>query len=159
MLACKDPTLYLDEYVDWLALTHGVLVSKQTISRTIRHMGLTKKKLRKTATQHDEAVHAQWSADNKTMYSADQFVFVDEAGVNNGNLEQTHGRAQRGERAVISTPFASLGSCYTIIPALTLADGYITVRLVQGLNDGDGFLDFLVKEVVHMFAFASVSSC
>ncbi|KZV60347.1 hypothetical protein PENSPDRAFT_694332 [Peniophora sp. CONT] len=143
----EDPTLYLDEYINWVVLTRGILVSSSTMSATLERLGLRLKQLRKQASQRNEPLHALWWADVTRMYAANQLVFIDECGVNNGNLERKRGRGLPGERVVVSTPYAPLGDRFSAIAAMTI-DGYEALRLVQESVDGDVFYDFVEHEVL-----------
>ncbi|KIK31478.1 hypothetical protein CY34DRAFT_29068, partial [Suillus luteus UH-Slu-Lm8-n1] len=50
-----DSDLFLDEVCTWLAAEHDIIVSTSTLSRNLNEAGLTRKILRKLASERDEA--------------------------------------------------------------------------------------------------------
>ncbi|KAF8835451.1 hypothetical protein BDN67DRAFT_912997, partial [Paxillus ammoniavirescens] len=65
MTACKElfteeSDLYLDEVITWLGLTHNTIVSKATLCRNLKEVGLTRKILHKMAAERNEALREEW---------------------------------------------------------------------------------------------------
>jgi hypothetical protein len=75
-----QPTLYLDEIQTRLSNDQGVDVSLATVSHALRHLALANKNVVKEALEWDDILRATWMAD-VGLYEANQFVFLDEAGV------------------------------------------------------------------------------
>ncbi|RPD53271.1 hypothetical protein L227DRAFT_482146, partial [Lentinus tigrinus ALCF2SS1-6] len=71
-LVRSSPSVYLDEIVSWLAVYHGQQISVATIHRNLVSLGITYKKLRRTAAQRDEITRAQWLADISSRFVAQQ---------------------------------------------------------------------------------------
>uniref|UniRef100_A0A0W0FAC0 Tc1-like transposase DDE domain-containing protein n=1 Tax=Moniliophthora roreri TaxID=221103 RepID=A0A0W0FAC0_MONRR len=130
----ENPSLYLDEIIDWLALTHEQPISIGALCDNLRELGLTWKQARNIAAQRDE------------------FVFIDESGKDGHTMIHNYGRAPKG-----STPEVEVnhdrGIRYSILPALTL-DGYIALHVVEGSVDSEEFFDFIISDVIpHMNPF------
>ena len=143
------PSLFLDELATWLAVVHDQPISVSALHRTLASLGLTHKKLRKTAAQRDELTRTQWIADITSRFTAEQLVFADESSKDHRTTLRNYGRAMAGERA---TQVLSLkrGVRYSILPALSI-DGLLTVRVVHGSVDSFGFYDWIVSDLVCLF--------
>ncbi|KAJ8457648.1 hypothetical protein ONZ51_g11397 [Trametes cubensis] len=142
----SSPALYLDEIARWVAITYGQQVSVKTIHRSLKDLGYSVKRLRKTAAQRDELTRAQWKADILSRFRADQLVFADESSKDNRTSERRYGRAPLGERASEVLSFRR-GIRYSILPALSV-DGILTVRVVRGSVDGSAFYDWVISELL-----------
>ncbi|KAJ2995020.1 hypothetical protein NUW54_g7458 [Trametes sanguinea] len=112
----SSPSLYLDEIVTWLAVTHDQPVSISTVHKALAGLGYTYKKLRKTAAQRDELTRTQ-CMDTRTTH-------------------RTYGRAPAGQRATEKLSFKR-GVRYSILPALSL-NGFLTVRVLPKMNPYPG---------------------
>ncbi|KAI6137827.1 hypothetical protein BKA82DRAFT_171143 [Pisolithus tinctorius] len=83
MLALLEhsPDLYLEEIQQQLLLLHNIEVSIATIWRTLKHLGLSSKKLSQIASERSEEAHREF-----TMAigedSPDHIVCIDESAVN-----------------------------------------------------------------------------
>ncbi|KAJ6516553.1 hypothetical protein C8R47DRAFT_954146, partial [Mycena vitilis] len=76
-----SPDMYLDEIQDQLSVLHGLDVSLSTITRTLRRLGMTSKKLSKPAAERcDES--RRIFAFEVGQYPAEYLVTADEAAVN-----------------------------------------------------------------------------
>ncbi|KAL1937357.1 hypothetical protein VTO73DRAFT_13818 [Trametes versicolor] len=152
-LIASSPSLYLDEIVSWLAVTHDQPVSISALQRSLVALGYTYKRLRKTAAQRDEVTRSQWKADILSRFTANQLVFADESSKDNRTLQRHYGRAPSGERASEVLSFAR-GVRYSILPALSI-DGFLTVRVVRGSVDGSEFYDWVLSDLVSHFPLES----
>ncbi|KAJ7716067.1 hypothetical protein B0H16DRAFT_1213601, partial [Mycena metata] len=76
-----SPDLYLDEIQDQLSILHGVEVSLCTISRTLKRLGMTSKKLSKPAAERCEASRRNYGFE-VGQYPPEYLVTADEAAVN-----------------------------------------------------------------------------
>ncbi|KAJ7026053.1 hypothetical protein C8F04DRAFT_892871, partial [Mycena alexandri] len=83
MLAMLEhsPDLYLDEIQDQLSSVHGLELSLRTISRTLKRLGMTMKKLSKPAAERCEEAHRDFVFE-VGQYPAEYLVTADEAAVN-----------------------------------------------------------------------------
>lgn len=145
-LVRSSPSIYLDEIVSWLAVRHGQHVSISTIHRSLVSLGITYKKLRRTAVQRDDITRAQWLADITSRFTAQQLVFADESSKDNRTTSRHYGRAPAGERACEVQSF-NRSIRYSILPALSV-DGILTVRVVRGSVDSVEFYDWVLKDLV-----------
>ena len=145
-LVIFSPTLYLDEICTWFAAHRGLRLSVSAVHRGLERLGLTRKKLRRTAAQRDELTRAQWKADITSRFTATQLVFADESSKDNRTCQRRYGRAPSGQRACQAQTFAR-GVRYSILPALSV-DGILTVRVVRGSVDGLEFYDWVVSDLV-----------
>ena len=120
-----------------------------TLHRALERLGLTRKKLRRTAIQRDELTRTQWIHDITSRFTADQLVFADESSKDDRTCQRLYGRAPSGRRACEARTFAR-GVRYSILPALSL-EGILTVRVVRGSVDGLEFYDWVVSDLVSLF--------
>jgi len=145
-LVHQNPTLYLDEIAEWLALVHDQPIPRSTLQRTLSSMNLTYKQLQRTAAERDEVARVNWHGTMQRHYTAEQMVFTDESSIDNRNFHRKRGCAVSGKRAVQQYP-QKRGQRYSLIPALSL-DGYLAVRVVSGSVNGVEFYDFIVNDIV-----------
>ena len=75
----EDPSLLLDEIVEWLALYHNQPISTTTLHDKLQDSSLMCKCLKWAATKHDDAYQTEWIVNMTMNYTADQFVFLDES--------------------------------------------------------------------------------
>ncbi|KAM5541412.1 hypothetical protein V8D89_004966 [Ganoderma adspersum] len=90
-LVISSPTLYLDEICTWFTAHRGLRLSISAIHRGLERLGLTRKKLRRTAAQRDELTRAQWKANITSWFTATQLVFADESSKDNRTLLSVDG--------------------------------------------------------------------
>jgi transposase len=145
-LMLEAPDLYISEILDWLAVAHGVGMSRATLARYLRDINLSYKKLRKAATERDEEARQDWRNTVQANLLASQVVTVDETSKDDRTIFRRYGRAVSGRRAVSHVPFTR-GQRYSIVAAMSV-DGYVAQRVVEGSVDGDEFFNFIVEEVV-----------
>jgi arginine repressor len=62
-LLAEIPWLYQDEIAEFLLEAFGVTVDRSTISRLLKHINITRKKLTITAAQRNEELRTQWRDD------------------------------------------------------------------------------------------------
>jgi hypothetical protein len=73
-------------------------------------------------------------------------VFIDETSKDKRTVYRHYGRSIIGNCATINANFV-WGERYSMVAALSL-DGYEAVHVVPGSVDGEGFLDFIINDVV-----------
>ncbi|KAJ6540644.1 hypothetical protein B0H19DRAFT_855328, partial [Mycena capillaripes] len=83
MLAMLEhsPDLYLDEIQEQLSTVHGLELSLMTISRTLKRLGMTSKKLSKPAAERCEEARRDFALE-VGRYPANYLVTADESAVN-----------------------------------------------------------------------------
>ncbi|KAI0270016.1 hypothetical protein BC834DRAFT_1015067 [Gloeopeniophorella convolvens] len=94
-LVNENPAIYLDELVTWAAIMHGILISKSSIHTALESVGMTLKKVHRTATQRDVLEGTLWHQNVQQSYTASQMVFLDETSLDNRNLQRTRYIATR----------------------------------------------------------------
>ncbi|KAJ7870010.1 hypothetical protein B0H13DRAFT_1513247, partial [Mycena leptocephala] len=85
-----NPGLYLDELQAKLLETRNVDASLSTISRTIRNLAITNKKVASVAVERNERLRATWQAAHGDI-PMEYFVWLDEASVDNRTHQRTSG--------------------------------------------------------------------
>jgi hypothetical protein len=147
-LLTECPSLLLDEIGEWLALYHDQPISTTALHDNLKDLGITYKRLKRAATEQDEAYRTEWLHNITANYTADQLVFLDESSKDDRTILRRYGRAPSGKRAVDAVPL-DRGVRYSILPALTI-NGYMAVRVVEGSIDGAEFYDFVLNDVVSL---------
>lgn len=143
-------SVYLDELCTYLAVEHDIIVSTASLCRTLNHVGLNRKKLKKIAIERDEALRQEWKNSLEVDFAGDgsEFICVDEMSKNEHTWSRGYGRSMRGERAELNDVFVR-GDRYSLVAAITI-DGYIAARVVPGSFDALEFYEFICDEVVSL---------
>ncbi|KAJ7122386.1 hypothetical protein C8R44DRAFT_544890, partial [Mycena epipterygia] len=76
-----SPDLYLDEIQEQLSVVHGLELCLRTISRTLKRLGMTSKKLSKPAAERCEETRREFALE-VGKYPPEYLVTADEAAVN-----------------------------------------------------------------------------
>jgi hypothetical protein len=137
--------LYLDELQEQLFAARDKDISLATLSRAIRRLAMTHKRVSKTAAERNELLRATWQA----MYGdipAEYFVWLDESSVDNKTNQRNHGWADLGRACVRRATFIR-GQRYSVLPALT-SDGIIALDIFEGSVNKDRFMRFLNEDLV-----------
>ena len=140
-----NPTLYLDELQIKLAETRHVDVSIATLSRAVRHLAITHKKVSKAAMERNELLRATWQAEYGDI-PADYFVWLDESSVDDHTNQRADGWAVSGCACVRHATFIR-GQRYSVLPALT-SKGYIALDIFEGSVNKERFIRFLEEQLV-----------
>lgn len=141
-LVSENPSVYLREIQTKLMETTGTVASASTICRTLKRLGITRRKLKYVALQRSEILRAAYQAE-VSMYNSDMFVFVDESGCDRKDATRKFGYSLRGFPAT-SFRMISRGKRYSAIGIMSttaLLDYYITPGTV--CIDGDTFYSFV----------------
>src|SRR5882762_4665634 len=56
----QNPTLYLDEITEWLAVVHDQPISRSCMNDTLLTMNLASKQLQRTAAERDKVARSNW---------------------------------------------------------------------------------------------------
>jgi hypothetical protein len=139
------PKIYLDEVQEQLLTARDVLVSIPTLSRSLRHMALTKKKVANAALERNELLRATWQAAYADI-PANYCVWLDEASVDDLTNQRTAGWAAMGRACVCRAAFIR-GQRYSILPALT-CEGIIALDIFEGSVNKERFIQFLNEQLV-----------
>lgn len=142
LLALLDhsPDLYLDEIQEQLAEQHNLEVSLWTISRTLKRLGMSSKKLSKAAAERCEEARHDFAIEMGDI-PPEYLVTADEAAVNVLTTYRTNGWSLQGLRARKKCCFVR-GTRYSVLPAISLA-GVLYSHIKIGAYNGDQFLIWL----------------
>ena len=140
-----NPALYLDELQEQLFSVRDKDVSLASLSRAIRRLAMTHKRISKTATERNELLRATWQAEYGDI-PAEYFVWLDESSVDDRTNQRNQGWANLGRACVRRATFIR-GQRYSVLPALT-ADGFIALDIFEGSVNKDRFLQFLNDNLV-----------
>ena len=92
------PTAFLHEVQEDLFNSCGKWVHISTICRSIKHQGLTRKKVQTVALQQDERLRIQFMVDISS-YDPSMLIWIDETGSARRNSIRQYGYSLRGKRA------------------------------------------------------------
>jgi transposase len=122
--------------------------ARVTVWRTLRRLGLTRKKKSTHATERDRPdvaeARRQWP-EKLAGVDLKELVFLDETGANTA-MQRTHGYAPKGERVVGAVPFKGW-QAVTFVGALT-AGGLIAPWALEGALNGEWFLAYVEQVLV-----------
>jgi hypothetical protein len=135
-----SPDLYLDEIQDHLDTQHGIDISLATISRTLKRLGFSSKKLSKAAAERCEEARRNFRMEIGDE-PVERLVTADESAVNILVTYRRNGWAFKGNRARKRCKFVR-GTRYSILPAIT-TDGIIYSHIKVGGYNGEEFLQYL----------------
>ncbi|KZV62066.1 hypothetical protein PENSPDRAFT_591972 [Peniophora sp. CONT] len=114
----NDPSMFLDEIRDWVAISLDVDLSVASIQRIVSDCAYSYKLLRKTAAERDPERRA------------DHHKYIQE----NILALMTEANFVRGDR-------------YSLVGAIAV-DGFVATRVVMGSVNGAEFFDFIIEEVL-----------
>jgi len=122
--------------------------ARVTVWRTLRRLGLTRKKKATHASERDRPDVAEarrhWP-EKLAGVAPNELVFLDETGANTA-MQRTHGYAPKGERVVGAVPFKGW-QAVTFVGALT-ASGLIAPWALEGALNGEWFLAYVEQVLV-----------
>jgi transposase len=143
----ENPTLYLEEVSKHILSIANISVAPSTICRLLRRYGITRKRVRQVALQRNDVFRGTFMA-HYSLFSRDNFVWLDETGSDARDHIRKYGYALRGMRPVTHR-FLSRGRRTNAIAALS-QDGMIALELVSGSVNGDIFFDFVSSALIPM---------
>jgi transposase len=141
----ESPWTYQDEIVEFLFEVFDITVDQTTISKTLKRINITRKKLTIVAAQRSEELRIQW-LDDLQQFTAEQIVCVDESGSDERTGDRIMGYADKGIRAKVSRWLQSRERV-SFLPAYTI-EGYITSITFLGTLNGDMFEDFIIDQLL-----------
>lgn len=140
----ERPTLYLHE-MQWELQAHGVSPSLSTISRHLRKIGITRKKVKQLAEQQNQASRLRYMAEMKVFDPA-MLIWLDETGCDKRNTARQYGYSLRGLTPRNYT-FKSRGKRYTQIMAMS-TEGVEDFYIAEGNIDGERFLKYVQRSLL-----------
>lgn len=139
------PTLYLDELRDGLWKERELYLSIPTLYRELRRLAVTHKAVTREASERDDMLRAVWQGE-MGRYRAEQFVFIDESGIDGHTSRRRGGWADLGRACVCRTAFLR-GKKFSILPALGIT-GIIALDIFEGAVNSERFIQFLRNDLV-----------
>jgi transposase len=139
------PDWFLDELLNLLKRNRFVSVHYTTIHRELDRAGMSRKKLKIIAKEHNEPLRNDYMR-HMAMYSPEQLGFLDETSKNDKTPGRRYGRGRRGRRAQMKQVFVR-GRRLSAEGLLTV-EGIVASTVVEGSMKRDGFLQFLENQVV-----------
>jgi len=144
-IVADQPDLTIQEAAWEFHRRTGTSVSRATMGRTLRKLGLTRKKKSLTATEQEtpriQELRRRFVELAKSL-DPRRLVFIDEAGSHIA-MTREYARAPRGERAHGSVP-RNAGTVTTMIGALDLS-GVRAMMTVEGATDAEVFETFVER--------------
>ncbi|KAK6997463.1 hypothetical protein R3P38DRAFT_3059166 [Favolaschia claudopus] len=134
------PDMYLDEIQEALYTQHDLEVSLATISRTLKRLGFSSKKLSREAGERCEDTRREFFMEIGNE-PPERLVCADESAVNILTTYRQCGWSFKGLRARKRCCFVR-GTRYSLLPALTM-DGIIHAHIKIGGYNGAQFLLWL----------------
>jgi transposase len=113
----RVPDATLGQHAQYWKQQQGMQVSRWTVGRAIKRMGLTRKKKTLAASERNEEARRVWREQMKDV-DANQLVLVDETGSNIG-LTPLYAWAPKGQRAFGKVP-RNYGKNTTLLASLSL---------------------------------------
>jgi transposase len=147
LLLDQRPWFYQDEIADFLLDAFDIEVSQSTISRTLQHIRITRKKLKVVATQQNNELRTDW-LECLQYFTADQIVSVNESGSDDRAGDRQYGWSTQGARAIVRRWFSRGRRDRVSVLAGYTIEGYIAATTFYGTCTGDLFEGFIINELL-----------
>ncbi|KAG1867774.1 hypothetical protein DFJ58DRAFT_630217, partial [Suillus subalutaceus] len=120
--------IFLNEVCTLLAVGHDITVGASTLPRNLKEAGLTRKILRKLASERNESREGEFRVSFRNYFIGDgsEFVGIDETSKNDRTYTWHYGRAPGGHCAQLTNVFVR-GDWYSLCTATT-AQGHIAAQ-------------------------------
>lgn len=145
-LARHKPTLFLDEYRDRLERYRHLPASMATIHRTFKRARLSVKRVQKMASERDPVKRASFTC-RIAQYPAHCLLPIDEVSKDDRTYARLWGRSDVGMRVEEHQPFVRKRRL-SMVATLSLDEGIIASRVVEGSFSRETFLEYLRDSVV-----------
>ncbi|KAJ6441866.1 spc7 protein [Purpureocillium lavendulum] len=144
----ERPDMYRDEMSAYLERLFRVQISKSSIGRALRAAGMTRKKIRRVAAQHDPDLLDYYMYRLHSLgVQSYHMIFVDESGSDTRDGHRAWGWADIGVTPVQTRMF-SRGRRWQILPAYT-QEGIMLSRVYDGSTTSAIFEDFVAQLLQH----------
>ena len=141
----SKPWAYQDEMQYDLFDRFGLCVSQPTISKTLRAMKISRKSLRREASERSQICRDRYFLE-VSNFTHDMLVFLDESAANEHTMWRKRGYSAFGIRPAIQVP-VKRSERHSVLPAYC-SDGILCYHIHQGSIDGARFEWFLQNEVL-----------
>jgi len=142
-----NPKLFLDEIQESLMQYRQREASISTLSRALRHIQITHKKVATAALERNELLRAIWQAEYGGI-AADYCIWLDESSVDNMTNIRRSGWSELGQACVSRDTFIR-GQRFSILPALS-PEGIVALDIFEGSVNKDCFIRFLNEQLVNL---------
>jgi len=133
------PWYYLDEIKEFLSEAYNIDVSIPTVSRALKKINITRKRLRVEAAQRNEKLRICWQNDLQFL-STEQLVYIDESGSDERTGDRLYSWAEKGARAVVQRYLQSRERI-SVLASYTI-EGYIAASTFSGTCTADIFEEY-----------------
>jgi transposase len=141
----SKPWAYQDEMQYELFDSFDLIVSQSTISKTLHAMKISRKSLRRVASERSQLCRDTYFL-AVSDFTHDQLVFLDESAANEHIMWRKRGYSDFGIRPTISVP-VKRSKRHSVLPAYC-SDGILCYHIHQGSIDGARFEWFLKNEIL-----------
>ncbi|KXJ05104.1 hypothetical protein AC249_AIPGENE3261, partial [Exaiptasia diaphana] len=116
-IIAQYPEAYEDELQEWIQYLTGRTVSVSAISRCLRKMGWSRRKLNIVARQRNDQQRAAFRQ-RVALFENHQFLFIDESSKDERTFQRRYGRSLKGSRIPVKGNFTR-GSRYSVLSAIS----------------------------------------
>jgi transposase len=136
----ENPQSSLDNWREFLDDEYEVQVSRQTVSRCLSRLRITRKRIERVMTEQDAVARNDYTA-RMCQYDANQVVFVDESAYNERTCESKYGWSAKGTPCRVRLP-GRRSKRWSILPAIS-TEGYIDSEVYHGSFNAERFITFI----------------
>jgi hypothetical protein len=141
----RDPTFYLDEMADFIFMEFGVMLDNPRVSRLLKSLETTHKRLSVRAAQRNDTLINAWTF-KMQFWDARQLIFVDESAYNERTGDRRFGWGPIGVPARTKR-WLKKTERWSLLPAYTL-EGYLNPILFKGAITALIFEKWLAEDVL-----------
>ena len=150
LMASMDASSTLEEiYAAYVATCPPPVPKPSTVAKAVLKLEYTTKRLSAYAPDRNDLRCRAWHQRVASLYRRDQFVCIDEVGVNEKSANRNRGRSKRGMPAVTHLNVLAGGSKKSALGVFT-EEGFIDVHVVDGAFDTDAFFTAVDESVVRL---------
>lgn len=136
----QNPTAYQDEIAEFLDSEYLIQVYRSTVSRLLKKLGHTNKRIERAAEERDDEERAHWRS-RLCGWKPNQLVFLDESAANERTKDRKRGWSLKGLPCTVRQS-GQRSTRWSILPAIGL-NGYLDYEIYHGSFNADRFLLFV----------------
>jgi transposase len=137
--------VYQEEIIDLLNDEFGIKPHQTTVSRLLKRLDITHKKIKAVAAEQNQELLEQWYDDSR-FWRADQIVAVDESAFNEHTGHRKYGWAPQGLPAEMKI-LLKRNPKWSLLPAYTI-DGHLDPLVYQGNITAEIFEEWMEYRVL-----------
>ena len=135
-----NPSAYQDEIAEFLLSEFDISITQSTVSRLLKRLNQTHKRVKRTHTARDDELRAHFKA-KMCEYRANQLVFIDESAADERTKDRKWGWSLKGLPCRVRLP-GKRSTRWSILPAMGI-NGYIDYEIIQGGFNTEKFNYFI----------------